>query len=1041
MRIPALLFSAVLVVLPAIEVSSYCYFNRQVWQRDGDVLEAIPVYLDFGPVGDLTRLGLSEVTLISYTMTILEEHNRSAVTAPRLYFGGVRRPGHLVTLSDLPEGSGIHVRASLCSTDDEDADDDPGATADAFRGGPGSNKARIRMRPLLDSAGDLCPTFEPWNTLGAKAIAGGITPCQEPYPGVFSPNKGYCIPFKDYKGVLLHELLHTTGLTHHQLDTCECFEVDGTHSDDLVETWGSVRTAVHVQDGSGRSLWRDDIEGLLARYSLFGDAPQSWKVVEYASVAGSQWDPVGVVPLAQQTTAPVAASSATDAEDSTLLLAYVDESRYVRVAMREGVGGPSAWSDLGRVDPTTITQRSDGRDVPAGVSYQRPAVAYAPANDSHPARIAVAWLFEDETAEQAEIRWGVRDLAGGAWTLAGDGNFDRLPITVNPRIVNLGYDPVNDIFVLSYLDEDASLDDPRQYGTLRAIAVTTGNKEGSAEKLNPIGGGGDGPAFENPNASPFQEVLHDIGKLSCRDAGSARCVLPVATSGPSGPCQGWYFGTRKPGGKEFATLERKIFCLRDWGLNDLGVDSGAPRNYVGSLVSWIPGLDPIAQPPPQAFDCQAEDLCATTAITEARARYRMTGSSSGGLDMLTLQNEVQAFDLGNPFHVDFIPGTSAAQPGPDDPGPWWPAAAGSFGAEGLPNEDRPFRIFVTEVEQRCGNGIKESREACDGNDLGDATCVDVGLGQGPLTCKDDCSFDTSECSPPGCLGGPGEPNCECVEVEGGIGCDLDEDGCFADGPGSFVVAGEGTGLYCPDNFAGPSVCTFKKFGGPIIPICQLCPSSPGPGEAGYGCPCTRDADCAPEGQAGPTTLDFSGPKVPLGCFGSSGEQGWAAGPGLCLPKIDPSGSDIVSTALYGQNAVEEFERTRWLCKANCNALEDRTNLDYACLYDQQPGLDFFNAACIDKGSCDGLVAGECEEMGMRCDPTLNPEECVAECDPAQNSGGGNPVCANKWGYPAGYQCTVNWQNPPRCVPAACEQSPFITGVDFSFCEQFVNGGG
>jgi len=78
---------------------------------------------------------------------------------------------------------------------------------------------------------------------------------------------------------------------------------------------------------------------------------------------------------------------------------------------------------------------------------------------------------------------------------------------------------------------------------------------------------------------------------------------------------------------------------------------------------------------------------------------------------------------------------------------------------------------------------------------------------------------------------------------------------------------------------------------------------------------------------------------------------------------------------------------------------------------------------------------------MRCDPTLEPEQCVEECTPDENGQAGNPTCANKWGYPPGYQCTQNWQNPPRCVPAACAPNPLGTGLDLSWCEQFVNGGG
>ena len=45
------------------------------------------------------------------------------------------------------------------------------------------------------------------------------------------------------------------------------------------------------------------------------------------------------------------------------------------------------------------------------------------------------------------------------------------------------------------------------------------------------------------------------------------------------------------------------------------------------------------------------------------------------------------------------------------------------------------------------------------------------------------------------------------------------------------------------------------------------------------------------------------------------------------------------------------------------------------------------------------------------------------------------------GLPARLQCTQNWQNPPRCVPSACATNPLMTGLDLSWCEQFVNGGG
>lgn len=50
----------------------------------------------------------------------------------------------------------------------------------------------------------------------------------------------------------------------------------------------------------------------------------------------------------------------------------------------------------------------------------------------------------------------------------------------------------------------------------------------------------------------------------------------------------------------------------------------------------------------------------------------------------------------------------------------------------------------------CSNGVREGDEQCDGDDLGGQTCSGLGYGGGTLSCKADCTFDTS-----GCTGGGG----------------------------------------------------------------------------------------------------------------------------------------------------------------------------------------------------------------------------------------------------------------------------------------------
>ena len=56
-------------------------------------------------------------------------------------------------------------------------------------------------------------------------------------------------------------------------------------------------------------------------------------------------------------------------------------------------------------------------------------------------------------------------------------------------------------------------------------------------------------------------------------------------------------------------------------------------------------------------------------------------------------------------------------------------------------------ILGDDVTTVCNDGKKDANESCDGADLGGKTCADfAGAGAtGTLTCKDDCSFDSSAC--------------------------------------------------------------------------------------------------------------------------------------------------------------------------------------------------------------------------------------------------------------------------------------------------------
>jgi formylglycine-generating enzyme len=55
----------------------------------------------------------------------------------------------------------------------------------------------------------------------------------------------------------------------------------------------------------------------------------------------------------------------------------------------------------------------------------------------------------------------------------------------------------------------------------------------------------------------------------------------------------------------------------------------------------------------------------------------------------------------------------------------------------------------------CGNGLVEANEACDGTELGGATCMLLFGYEGELACTEACTLDTLACAPPGMILIPG----------------------------------------------------------------------------------------------------------------------------------------------------------------------------------------------------------------------------------------------------------------------------------------------
>ena len=61
----------------------------------------------------------------------------------------------------------------------------------------------------------------------------------------------------------------------------------------------------------------------------------------------------------------------------------------------------------------------------------------------------------------------------------------------------------------------------------------------------------------------------------------------------------------------------------------------------------------------------------------------------------------------------------------------------------------------TEGCYKCGDGLAEGPEECDGNDI-PSSCADLGFADGELKCTGECTFDESLC----CKG----PQAPCVDA-------------------------------------------------------------------------------------------------------------------------------------------------------------------------------------------------------------------------------------------------------------------------------------
>ncbi len=185
-----------------------------------------------------------------------------------------------------------------------------------------------------------------------------------------------------------------------------------------------------------------------------------------------------------------------------------------------------------------------------------------------------------------------------------------------------------------------------------------------------------------------------------------------------------------------------------------------------------------------------------------------------------------------------------------------------------------------EYPSTCGDGARQSGEACDGSDLDPArdTCAKNSMGDGTVSCNEDCTLDLSMCT--------GQYDCDPLTNDG---CDSGKY-CYYD-PDSNTVACESAGNRPAGDTCGRSrdcraqhVCveeTCHEFcsAGADCNLNDTCSGAGGgwPMDWSY-CPLPPDLPCDPVAQTGcnEDACYFVSTSGTLGCLpASSGEIGSA----------------------------------------------------------------------------------------------------------------------------------------------------------------------
>lgn len=338
------------------------------------------------------------------------------------------------------------------------------------------------------------------------------------------------------------------------------------------------------------------------------------------------------------------------------------------------------------------------------------------------------------------------------------------------------------------------------------------------------------------------------------------------------------------------------------------------------------------------------------------------------------------------------------------------------------------------VTEGCGNGIRDLGEVCDGNDMAGETCTSLGLGDGTLTCRDDCSgFDRTQCGESSTCGDGvraddelcdtndlGGATCDALGFNGGTvrcsaSCTLDTSNC-----GAPLTCGDGIvqdGEVCDSAALAGETCEGLGFGAGTL----LCADD---------CLSYNAAECGAGPSCGNGVLDDPNEVCDVESFGGAtcASEGFAPGFLTCRPNCTGFSTENCGPplAVCGDGIIDEDQGEE--CEPgnlNSKTCDDFTGLAGEGLTCNPDTCTFDVSACCvpDCGDAecglDPVCGSQCEDFCADDEICSDDNTCFDPCAEADCSGQGTCIVDDG---EARCECNEGLLNGPdlTCVENPCD---------------------